>query len=321
MSDLIHTYATKPHYQHHINHHTTNTPTQPWTPNTPHQQPVIVASITDARTLARHGHTNIVLVEHGAGQSYVLPDGRRVHAGVSAGPIPSVRYWLGPNAWGWDAVAPVLPNAVPMVVPSPHVLALRQYRERAAVKSAPHVVFALHWANRLVPESAGSWPWVDRVVRLVAREHPDWQIRVVAHPKLGAGVFRSKTAGRFDNVVVTRAWLNVSPYATVVVADNTSMMWEAAAVGIPVVGVRPPHWGTWHTLEHGLRFPGPNHIPLPYDHDTESDVAETVADLVDHPDMIADEWCRMVAHRVYGIAGTETGTTLDAAMHVIDRHV
>lgn len=269
MSD---TYATQPHYQHHINHHTTGTPIDPQTTK-PTTQPTWVASRGDADRLANAGWSNIVLVEHGAGQRYVA-NGSVLDASNQRAPNHAVRHWIGPNAMAWSAVESRLPNANPWFV-SAHVYALMQRRaDPDLVSSTPTVGFAVHWANPLCPESRGGWPATAMLVQSVKRRWPDVRVVIMPHHKLNVGgIRRTNGVRQYPDVLVDPDWPSWSPHIDVLVADNTSVMWEAAALGIPVIGYRPPHWRPWGTMPlHGFRFRGPHHIELESDHTAKRDI-------------------------------------------------
>lgn len=109
------------------------------------------------------------------------------------------------------------------------------------------VAFAFHWPCK---QTAETWPafddWADRIAAL---PRDRWTLLGHWHPRWGDTLRRwyfrhdIEPVERFD-VVLDRADL--------LVADNTSVMFEWAAVGRPVLCIEESRWR--HDVEHGLRF-------------------------------------------------------------------
>lgn len=269
---VIHTYATQPHYQHHITHHTQHTNNHHTTTNPQPATPTITASRIDAWTLHTAGYRNIVLIEHGAGQSYVVPDGsgswRRFDAGNDGRVNPSVRHVWATNQWALDAVAPWTPNADHAIVGAAHVteLATRRATDRdpdPVEQVRPTIGVVLHWPHPVCPESRSSWPWFQIMIARMLTRLPMARVVIIPHPKFPRNqIARSEMVRRHPGIIVDHDWLLWSARVDMMIGDNTSMMWEAAAIGIPTVWCWPPHWRTPARVPpHGLRFPGPNHMP------------------------------------------------------------
>ena len=203
---------------------------------------VLTAGRLDAYRLSRRGRKPI-LVEHGAGQTYLL-NGVRVDASGMR-PDPGVRLYLGPNRQIVGFMRSQLPEAECVVVGSPALehLAATMKQERSLV------VFAVHWHSGLrVPEAGTSWPWSLPIARTLHEAFGD-RFRVHAHPRIFGRVVSQISRARFAPIFEAD-WDLLAPDCRVLVCDNSSIIWEAATMGIRVVLVDAPGWGE----RHGLRF-------------------------------------------------------------------
>jgi hypothetical protein len=198
-------------------------------------RPVLVASHRDE--LACRGP--IVLLEHGAGQHY-----GGVDASGRGEKRPRVILYLGPNPTVADRMAAVLPRAELAVVGCPRLDRWSGYQPDRT--GAPVVGLAWHWDARTWPESRWAYPHYRPILGEIAAR---WTTIGHGHPRhyghlLGdyrrAGIGPEHDPERFVGRV------------DLVVADNTSLMWEYAATGRPVVICDAP-WYRRH-VDHGLRY-------------------------------------------------------------------
>lgn len=111
------------------------------------------------------------------------------------------------------------------------------------------VACAWHWDLRMCAETRWAWPDWHRRVLAELRDDPSVTLLGTGHPRAWGQLGRwydqqGIEAVRDPNVVLQRA--------DVVVADNTSLMWEAMACGVGVVALN----ARWYRrdVEHGLRF-------------------------------------------------------------------
>lgn len=203
-------------------------------------RPVLVASWLDAQAVAPRPY---VYVEHGAGQSYDGDPRSAGHPSYSGGAqhgrcvlfiCPSVRV-----AARWKARY----SASGVVAAgSPTVEAL------APANPDGHIVVGFHWDCRLVPETRSALGYYrDTLPAMVDAFREDRAVVATVHPRargladrwerLGIPVLDHRTAlGR----------------AALLVGDNTSAMYEAAANGSQVLALNAP----WYRrdVRHGLRF-------------------------------------------------------------------
>lgn len=214
-----------------------------------HVQPHwLVAGFSDLRRLGPHRRA--VFVEHGAGQTY-----QGVQAGFapyySGGPQRGrVDVFLCPNATVAKANAQAYPDAQCLVVGSPHLERLAAYRAQAYHAPRTEIVVTFHFeaAVEVAPEARSAWPHYRGAIPTLERQ-TGFTLLGHGHPRAwrqlaqfwgGAGV----EPCQHQDEAMSRARL--------LVADNTSALFEAAALGIPVVVLNAP----WYRrdVEHGLRF-------------------------------------------------------------------
>jgi hypothetical protein len=218
---------------------------------------VMVGGFMDIDRVQRH---RLIYVEHGAGQTY-LGEGWRQHSEAYAH-APSrhpdrVIAYISPrqaiaDAWGRPAFAAGCP-ALDQLVDG------RVYHRKVAV--------SFHWdARQIAPEARSARPhWIEELHELVAKVR-DSEFDIVGH-----GHPRDRDAKIiWQNLGVP--WEpdpdRVLSEAALLIADNTSLMYEAAALRVPVLALNAP----WYRrdVHHGLRFW--DHVP---------------GDQVDHMDQLA----------------------------------
>lgn len=215
-------------------------------PRKPNGAPVLVAAYKDADWTSKE--RRVGLLEHGAGQTYSGVQ----HRGYSGGP-------------GWDHCSLFL-------CPGEHVAARWRRRYPAArvevvgcprldrierrAGDEPLVVFTFHWPCRQAPEAGTAFHDYRHALAALAAAAVGYTIAGHWHPRWGDDLrawyqrVGIPTIDEADDVLAT---------ADVLVADNTSLMYEAAFLGIRVVALNARAYR--REVEHGLRFwsnvPGP----------------------------------------------------------------
>lgn len=200
--------------------------------SSPKTPATLVASYADERACKGQ----VALLEHGAGQTYGPnnPDALPTRLNVTL--------YLAPNKRVADRMAVVLPAARRVVVGSPRLEHLA-----SQPRDPQLVVLAWHWSQWTTAEARTAWghykdhlrDWRAAIPNLVGHGHPRI-LRSIAQEYVRAGI-----------PIVD--WANDAlRNARVVVADNTSLIWEACALDVPVVLLDAP----WYRrdVEHGLRF-------------------------------------------------------------------
>ncbi len=253
---------------------------------------IVVASWVDARKAAPHP---AVYLEHGAGQTYA--DGSPT--GYAGAPkLDHVRLFLAPNeevAGRWRGA---YPQAAVQSVGSP---ALDQHHTNQAERpkynylssEPPLVAITSHWPCGVCPETMPALPLYERAIGEVYKLETSFRLVGHAHPR---GMRR--TRAMWDRLGIP---FEVDPdqvlrQADLLVADNTSLLYEAAAIGLPSLSLNAPSYR--REVEHGLRFW--SHVPgLQCDapRDLQSSILDALADPPEAQDLRARAAARAYSHR------------------------
>lgn len=226
-----------------------------------HSRPVIVASYRDAEAVAPSPY---VLVEHGAGQTYEADGRSRRNPSYSGGDghercllflCPSERV-----AERWRARY----DAPAAVVGSPRLDRWGQGASTArccatpaaepgssrhpAPAPVPIVAVTFHADLAVCPETRTAWHYYDAFLPRLCAD-PRWRVVGHGHPRLWPTIRR-----RWQQLGVAHSPDpdEVLAQADVLVMDNTTLGYDAAALGIPVVCLNIPAYR--RDVEHGLRF-------------------------------------------------------------------
>ena len=224
---------------------------------------VLVASWVDLREAKRRRYSRIALMEHGIGQSYgnghpSYPGGRRRDA---------VSLFLAPNETSAAMDRRAYPAARVEVVGSPRLDTLPQR------VGPPGEVVAVtsHWDSRVAPETRSAFPFFrDAIVGLAER----YEVIGHSHPRLDLS--RDYRAMRIEYV---RDFDDVLRRADVLIADNTSVLYEFASTERPVVVLNGPLFRK--DRHHGLRFWDAAAVGVQVDDPAE--LAEAVQDALSDP--------------------------------------
>jgi len=171
-----------------------------------------------------------------------------------------------------------------------------------------HVAFAWHWHMPMVPEGTPAWGHYCDVLADVAGRYPTlghghprmWRYYRAQYEKLGIEPIQ-----HFD-VLLERG-------VGLLACDNSSVMYEAAALGIPVLALNAP----WYRrdVHHGLRFW--SHVPG-LECDRPQDLPDAIGEAFDDPPQARGYRARAVRH-VYGgpMDGRSTGRAVEAIMDIL----
>jgi hypothetical protein len=195
------------------------------------------------------GLCNMIYVEHGAGQTYAdrVHDpsysgsrGQR-HQGVIGYVAPSTTV---AERWDRPAVAagcPKMDRWLTRIAPAP---------------IPPGVCFAWHWDCTLVPETRSAWAhYLPRLTEIVQRYRlQGFVVYGHAHPKWYGEL---DDAIRSTGMTLLPTEDDVFTLCDVLLVDNSSLAYEFALLGRPVLALNAP----WYRrdIEHGLRFW--SHVP------------------------------------------------------------
>ena len=262
---------------------------------------VVVASRKDARSL---NPRPVVLLEHGAGQSYGVAERGRDWAE----PNDNVVLFLAPNERVANRNADIYPNARHVVVSSPWVEKLAEVR--AGYAWDPPVVpdtlvFTFHYEGSIVPEAGSAHNHFKETILEEAKRVWPGPIVGTAHPRM-----MRRIKGWYDNhgVEIEPDFSKLVRRMKVLVADNTSAIWEACALDVPVVLMHSPLYRRNLDEEMWPRF---------YTH---ADVGYQIHDATDLPvaliDAYYDEFARERARATEAIYGDWHGAGVRAATEI-----
>lgn len=255
----VHAYASRQHYYDHLapiwealpaavrgyvmGPRTTNPwRTHPLMPVT-RDDLVLVASYVDSQKFARH---RVVYVEHGAGQTYTGDALGIGHGSYSGGNgHDHTALFICPNetvAARWMLRYPI--PAVAVGCPK-----LDAWTDAARDPEVVGITF--HWDNPLVPESRSAFHHYRQSLPRIVADLRGSGRRVIGHGHPRAERALQAVWKALDVPYEPNLDALVRRCGTLVV-DNSSAMYEAAAVGVNVVALNAS-WYRRH-VEHGLRF-------------------------------------------------------------------
>lgn len=218
----------------------------------------VVASYVDARRCRRNPK---IYVEHGAGQTYITDTGRPVvpgYASMTRDHLENVVGFIAPRRdvarrWEWAFDVPAFAVGCPAV--SRLIGRPRPEAKRAAI------TFHWHADAGCIESGTAWWSWMDHMDDMIGWLRDDgYEVCGHEHPRWGgelAAFWTSRGVPFVDRHTVLTD-------CSLLVADNTSLMYEAAALGMDVICLDDPAWRL--SVEHGLRFwsaaPGPHVNPF-----------------------------------------------------------
>lgn len=197
---------------------------------------VVVASRKDARSLKDRP---VALLEHGAGQTYGAAERGRDWAV----PNDNVLLFLAPSERVVDRNRDIYPNARCVVVSSPWVEKLAEIRNGFPWNedvTPDTLVFTFHYEGSIVPEAGSAFSHF-RDVLTEAKRVWDGPIVGTAHPRM---MRRIKGWYEDNGIEIEPNFAKLVRRMKVLVADNTSAIWEACALDVPVVLMNSPNYRT-----------------------------------------------------------------------------
>lgn len=273
---------------------------------------VVVAGFVD---LQHTRGARACLVEHGAGQTYNgardkhgNPDNPAANHGGYPGGIgrEAVDVFLCPGPHVADANEATYPDARTEVVGCPRLDPWLRLPQRDAGDPVHVAVVTFHWPCGLVPECGTAYDEYAEAVARLPGEFPELAWFATAHPRWDGrldGWYRAHGFGLLDS------WGQALTVGDLLIADNTSGMYEFAALGRPVIALNSRDYR--RDVHHGLRFW--THVPG-VEVDTPDELAGVVAAHVAEP---ATGWGRrnLAAAHVYAHRdGTATARALDVLL-------
>ena len=184
------------------------------------------------------GYRKIVRMEHGIGQSY----SNRSPGYPGGKGHEEVGLFLTPNEHAAERWRECYPMARVEVVGSPR---LDRLPVRLPPASGSVIAFAFHFDLYLCPETRSALPWFREAIGLVKQR---WAVIGSGHPR------RTDLERVYakEGVPFVPRFDDVCRQADVLVGDNTSVLYEFASTGRPVVVLNAPVYR--RDVRHGLRF-------------------------------------------------------------------
>ena len=250
----VHAYASLDHYWRHI---------EPiWNALPPERRGVAVRKIielpADGMTLVASyvdlrmtDGREAVYVEHGAGQSYHGDPRHRAHPSYSGSAAVSyrhVRLFVCPNDQVAQRWSERWPDIQTVVVGCPKM------DERLKTNLRPirnMVAWTWHWPAQVCPETQSAiYHYVDNVGRIVEElRRAGFDVMGHAHPRWGGTL---QSFWKSVEVEFTPRESDVFDKASILIVDNSSLAYEFASLGRPVVSLNTPSYR--RDVDHGLRF-------------------------------------------------------------------
>jgi hypothetical protein len=230
---------------------------------------VLVASQLDYQTVA--ARRRCVHMQHGAGQSYggdSDPAVSRASSYAGGDNQDRTDLFLVPGPHPAQRCRDRYPHIPVAEIGCPALDRWLLSPPRPAKK--PVVALAWHWENQLCPETRSALPHFRSTL-------PDLMER---HTVIGHGHPRARDLAQSVYEPLGIPWVDyetVMTMASVLVVDNSSIGFEFAATGRPVVWMTPP----WYRRDaiHGLRFWDQAQVEV----ESPADLMGAVADALDHP--------------------------------------
>ena len=217
--------------------------TRMWTGHVPRGTVLLASSFGDLNAAHKAG-ARLILMEHGAGQTYL--SSHQSYAGGSHPARDAVELFLVPGAI--PAAKLRAKHDVPVVEIGCPKLDRRVGHPRRPVSDPPTVVVSFHWDCRVVPETRWAYPYYQRILKRLARRD-DIFLMGHAHPRAARHIRPFYDA---NGIKFIETFDDVLDIADVYAIDNSSSLFEAAACGIPVVVLNAPYYR--RDVHHGMRF-------------------------------------------------------------------
>lgn len=239
--------ASMPHYRAHLEPILALIPHA--TERTSDEDVALVAAHRDLRIARKAGFRRFILGQHGIGQSY-SNDHPSYPGGRDNG---DVGLFLAPNAHSADRWRRAYPQSSVAIVGSPIIDGLPR---RGGDDGPPVVAVSFHWECSAAPESRSARREFAAVLPSLA-DH--YQVIGHGHPRI-------PNLARFWahlGIEYVPDFREVCRRADVLVFDNSSVGYEFASTGRPVVVVNSRNYR--RSQEHGLRFWEAAHVGISVD--------------------------------------------------------
>ena len=201
----------------------------------------LVAGYQDVNPL--RSQCPMIYVEHGAGQTYADASHDPAYSGSGGYLHTGVIGFISPN----ELVAQRWKSAPAVAVGCPK---MDQWRNTPA-PTEPAICFTWHWEGTIVPETRSAFAHYEAHLAEIVAHYRLMGFRVYGHehPKWRGVINR---VWEQHGVEVLHSDVEVFTKASILMVDNSSLAYEFASLGRPVVSLNAP----WYRrdVEHGQRF-------------------------------------------------------------------
>lgn len=264
--------------------------------------PVLVASWADLKR-CRKAEREVIYMEHGAGQSYVgLKSGVDSYIGGNRDGVIGV---LVPGEKAKQRQLEHHPEIATFVVGCPKLDAWADVKPALPDTTA---AVAHHWNCRIAPETMSAWRYFRPSWKAFTSEFTE--VLGHAHPRIWKEISQPY---RHDGFVLTQSFDAVLSRAHVLGVDNSSVLFEFAATGRPVVVLNDKKYR--RHVEHGGRFWEWADVGIQVEEPYE--LTDAFLEALDDPPEQAERR-QQVVDEVYGVRiGSATSAAVDAICEIM----
>jgi hypothetical protein len=197
---------------------------------------------------------NIILVNHGAGQSYRSENGRISRSYAGGEGRQNVRMFIQPNYYAAELDAKNNPSAKQAVVGCTKLDKWHQKTLSNKIKKKskiPVIAISFHFDCHVCPETRSAFGYYESQLPMLANKNmaKEWEIIGHSHPR---ALDILKPYYQEHGIEVVENFEEVMERADLYIMDHMSTLYEFASTGRPVVVLNAP----WYRreVEHGLRY-------------------------------------------------------------------
>ena len=213
--------------------------------------PLIVAGGISRKDI---GNSPLILVNHGAGQSYILNNQKR-HSSYAGGENrDNVVLFIQPNTYAANLDGNKYPKSQQAVVGSCKLDKWHQKKLDGKIKKRskiPVVAISFHWDCMLCPETKSTWEYYRSALPMLSHKNisQTWKILGHGHPAIMSQLM---PIYKKYGIEIVEDFESVMERADLYIMDHMSTLYEFASTGRPVVVLNAP----WYRkkIEHGLRY-------------------------------------------------------------------
>ena len=219
--------------------------------NQPIYSPLILAGGVSGKDI---GNSNIILVNHGAGQSYIRPNRKR-HSSYAGGEgRDKVVLFIQPNTYAANLDRNRYPKATQAITGCCKLDKWHQRKLSGDIKKRediPVIAISFHWDCRVCNETRSTWEYYQSILPMLGYKNATKEWKVLGHGHPGI-MHILKPYYEKEGIEIVECFEDVMERADLYIMDHMSTLYEFASTDRPVVVLNAP-WYRRH-VEHGLRY-------------------------------------------------------------------